>query len=111
MLLNILKQRVIEVMCRLFGLYANKLVNVGFSFYESPKKSFVKLSCDNPSGWGVAWLDDEGWRICKEPIALYESRKAKELIRNVVRGKIIISHVRYATTGEPEEGEHSSMAL
>ncbi len=31
-------------MYRLFGLYANRLVDVGFSFYRSPKMSFENLS-------------------------------------------------------------------
>ena len=38
-------------MCRLFGLYANKPVDVYFSFFESPVGSLVELSYDNPSGW------------------------------------------------------------
>ena len=87
-------------MCRLFGLYANRLVDVGFSFDRSPRKSLEGLSKGNPSGWGVAWLDNEGWHIYKEPIALCKSHKAEKLIRNVVRGKIIISHVRLASVGE-----------
>jgi glutamine amidotransferase len=43
-------------MCRLFGLYANKAVNVQFSFYEA-KESIEKLSLKNPDGWGIAWHD------------------------------------------------------
>lgn len=86
-------------MCRLFGLRANKSVDVSFSFYETPRKSFVELSNDNPDGWGIAWLSDEGWRIRKEPIALYRSSRAEELIRSVVRGRIIVSHVRRASDG------------
>jgi glutamine amidotransferase len=41
-------------MCRLFGLYANKAVDVQFSFYEA-KESIEKLSSRNPDGWGIAW--------------------------------------------------------
>ncbi len=43
-------------MCRLFGLYANKLVNVYFSFFEA-ERSFEDLSKKNPDGWGIAWFD------------------------------------------------------
>ncbi|RLG76728.1 MAG: class II glutamine amidotransferase [Thermoprotei archaeon] len=86
-------------MCRLFGLYANTPVDVYFSFFESPRGSFEELSHGNPSGWGVAWLDENGWRIYKEPVALYASARAREVIRRCVRSKVVISHVRLASAG------------
>jgi len=85
-------------MCRLFSLYANRLVDIYFSFFESPRSSFVELSYRNPSGWGVAWFDSS-WHIYKEPIPLYYSDRAREIIRKNVRGKIIVSHVRLASVG------------
>jgi glutamine amidotransferase len=85
--------------CRLFGLYANVPVNVAFSFYEA-RTSMSELSRRNPNGWGVAWFDGREWHLEKEPRALYESEKAREVARSV-RGLIIISHVRRATHGEP----------
>jgi len=94
-------------MCRLFGLYANKPVSVGFSFYESPRGSFEELSYRNPSGWGIAWLDEEGWHIYKEPHLLYKSREAREYIETRVFGRIIVSHVRLASVGnESLENTH-----
>jgi len=84
--------------CRLFGLYANVPVNVAFSFYEAGT-SMSELSRRNPDGWGVAWFDGREWHLEKEPWALYESEKAREVARSV-RGLIIISHVRRATHGE-----------
>ena len=99
--------RVIEIMCRLFGLYANRLVDVGFSFYRSPEKSFMELSYDNPSGWGIAWLDKEGWHIYKGPQPLYLSDKARGLVEKRVRGRIIVSHIRLASVGnESLENTH-----
>lgn len=93
-------------MCRLFGLYANGLVDVGFSFYRSPRESFVRLSYDNPSGWGIAWFDDE-WHIYKEPQPLFLSGKARDLVEKRVRGRIIVSHVRFASVGrESLENTH-----
>ncbi len=88
-------------MCRLFGLYANRFVDVYFSFYVTPKGSFITQSHGNPDGWGIAWLDDESWHIFKEPLALYKSGRAMELIRRIIQGKIIVSHVRLASTGVP----------
>jgi glutamine amidotransferase len=84
-------------MCRLFGLYANRAVNVNFSFYEA-EKSLEKLSIRNPHGWGIAWFDN-GWNLHKEPGPLYLSKDAQRLAKNV-SGIIVISHVRYATHGK-----------
>ncbi|RLE96758.1 MAG: class II glutamine amidotransferase [Thermoprotei archaeon] len=89
-------------MCRLLGLYANKPVDIYFSFYETPVKSFEKQSQDNPDGWGVAWLTSQGWNIFKEPLALYESPRARRIIKKIVRGKIIVSHVRLPSYGGPK---------
>ena len=86
-------------MCRLFGLYANRLVDVYFSFFESPEGSLVELSRENPSGWGVAWLNDSSWHVYKEPLPLYSSARAREIIRRRVRGRIVVSHVRLASVG------------
>jgi glutamine amidotransferase len=83
-------------MCRLFGLYANREVNVQFSFYEA-EKSLEKLSIENPDGWGIAWFDN-GWHLHKEPGPLYMSKDARKLAKNVF-GVIIVSHVRKATHG------------
>jgi glutamine amidotransferase len=83
-------------MCRLFGLYANRGVNVQFSFYEA-EKSLEKLSIKNPDGWGIAWFY-EGWHLCKEHGPLYLSKNAKKLAKDVF-GVIIVSHVRKATHG------------
>jgi len=88
-------------MCRLFGLYANRPVDVLFSFYMAPEESFADLSRWNPHGWGIAWLDGGQWRIYKEAGPLYKSNEARSLIRNYVHGRIIVSHVRLATAGEP----------
>lgn len=86
-------------MCRLFGLYANKPVNVRFSFYSSPVSSFSELSKRNPDGWGIAWLNARRWKVFKEPLDLYSSEKAYRLIQRVY-GRIMVSHIRYATHGE-----------
>jgi len=90
-------------LCRLFGLYANIPVDVEFSFYHA-KNSMAQLSHYNYSGWGIAWFNGVKWMLVKEPIALYESEKARSTARRV-RGLIIISHVRLATTGGETLGD------
>jgi glutamine amidotransferase len=80
-------------MCRLFGLYANRSVDVEFSW-----RSLEELSKSNPDGWGIAWFDGNSWHLHKEPGPLYKSQTAKDLVKRV-RGYIIVSHVRRATHG------------
>jgi len=84
-------------LCRLFGLHANIPVDVEFSFYHA-RNSMVRLSRFNTSGWGIAWFNGVGWELVKEPFALYGSERARSTAR-MVRGLIIISHVRLATMG------------
>ena len=91
-------------MCRLFGLYANRVVDVYFSFFESPVGSLVELSRGNPSGWGVAWLGGGGWSVYKEPLPLYASPRAREVIQRRARGRIVVSHVRLASVGGRSAG-------
>ncbi|ADV65140.1 class II glutamine amidotransferase [Desulfurococcus mucosus] len=91
-------------MCRLFGLYANRPVDVYFSFFESPMGSMVEFSHENPSGWGIAWLDEGGWHVYKEPLPLYSSAKAREVIQRRARGRIVVSHVRLASVGDRRRG-------
>lgn len=90
-------------MCRLFGLYANMPVDVEFSFYHA-RNSMVRLSHDNTSGWGIAWFNGVEWELFKEPFALYGSEIARSTVR-MVRGLIIISHVRKATAGGSTLGD------
>lgn len=41
-------------MCRLFGLVANKEVNIEFSFKKADKP-FRELGIKNPDGWGKGY--------------------------------------------------------
>jgi glutamine amidotransferase len=89
----------------LFGLYANIPVDVEFNFYHA-ENSMAQLSHYNYSGWGIAWFNGVKWELVKEPSALHVSKKARSTARRV-RGLIIISHVRLATTGgETLENTH-----
>ena len=84
-------------MCRLFGLIANKDVDVEFSFLRADKP-FRELSKNNPHGWGIGYYKNHKVTIHKEPINAFNSEtffpKAKE-----VKSRIIISHVRFSTQG------------
>ena len=83
-------------MCGLFGLSCNKPVSVGFSW-----RGFLARGRFNRDCWGVAFYSD-GRSICliKEPNPSVSSAMASFLkSTNFVRGKVVISHVRWASKG------------
>lgn len=93
-------------MCRLFGLVANKPVDVRFSFNEA-QSSLRSQSAKNPDGWGIAWYKSPGIaQVCKEPIAAKESGVFTCHVEKV-RSNLIVAHVRKATEGcNREENTH-----
>ncbi|MHA1657448.1 MAG: class II glutamine amidotransferase [Candidatus Heimdallarchaeota archaeon] len=83
-------------MCELFGLSANKRVNILFSW-----KGFSQRGKKQPHGWGVAFYPDKSAIIFKEPIGTLSSPLAN-FLRDYqqIESKIFISHLRYASVGE-----------
>lgn len=90
-------------MCRLFGVIANKAVDVEFSLLRADKP-FKALGADNPDGWGIGWYDD-GPRIYKEDISAVQSEQLPGRVKEV-RSPVIIAHVRRGT-GAPPAKENS----
>lgn len=84
-------------MCRLFGLVANRQVDVNFSFAQAPH-SLVSQSAWNPDGWGIAWYDKGRARVYKEPIPAKESEYLPSLTKEI-KASLIIAHVRKGTAG------------
>ena len=86
-------------MCRVFGVIANKEVDIEFSFFKA-KRPFKSLVQSNPDGWGIGYYEGGVPKVFKEGIEdagrieNYQFEKVK-----TVRSKIIISHVRRATKG------------
>jgi predicted glutamine amidotransferase len=85
-------------MCRLFGLIANKPVDVNFSFTKA-SKNFVSQSPSNPDGWGVAWYDKGKASVFKEAIKAKESEYLPSLAKNT-QTNLMVAHVRKRTAGE-----------
>lgn len=86
-------------MYRLFGVIANREVGIEFSFFKA-RTPFKSLVQSNPDGWGIGYYEGGVPKVFKEDIEdvggieNYRFEKVK-----TVRSKIIISHVRYATSG------------
>lgn len=80
-------------MCRLFGLIANKKVNVEFSFFHTDL-SFRELGSRNPDGWGIGYYKNGDGKIEKEPSKIQDSKKVNQIIRQPIISNIFIAHVR-----------------
>lgn len=88
-------------MCRLFGLRANKEVDIEFSFHLS-STSFKSLGEKNPDGWGVGWYKNGKPQVEKEPISAADSTKVQRINKSMM-SDVFISHVRKATNGDATE--------
>ena len=83
-------------MCELFGLTCNKPVGISFTW-----RGFISGGSRHRDGWGVAFYPD-GVSACliKEPRPSTSSPMAQFLkSADLIRSKIIISHVRTASKG------------
>jgi len=90
-------------MCRLFGLIANKSVDVEFSMLKADVKPFRNLGDErNPDGWGIGWYENNKAKIFKEGKSAVESEKFCSFAKDV-RSNIIIVHVRKGTGAPPSE--------
>lgn len=86
-------------MCRLFGLVANKEVDINFSMLEA-SRSFKALGKDNPHGWGIGWYDNKGkLKIEKYGESAFVSERFNNLVKEIY-SSIAIAHVRYASNGD-----------
>lgn len=84
-------------MCRLFGLMANKEVEIRFSMFEAIN-SFEKQSENNSDGWGIGWYEDGIPKVVKYGECARDSERFKGTVEEVW-AKIVIAHVRKATGG------------
>ena len=92
-------------MCRLFGLVANKEVNVEFSFIKADKP-FRELGIKNPDGWGIGYYQNDNAIVFKEPISTINSSQFYQKSKHLY-SSILISHVRKSTQGvKKEENTH-----
>ena len=82
-------------MCELFGLSSNRAVRISFTW-----RGFRKRGRVHRDGWGIAWYLDGGLAgLVKEPRPAPESPIARLMVQGV-RGRIVVSHVRWASQGD-----------
>lgn len=86
-------------MCRLFGVIANKEVDMDFSF-NLADKPFREFAKSNPHGWGIGYYDKGEARVIKQGLEEVGTISNYNFsVVETVRSRIILSHVRYATYG------------
>lgn len=93
-------------MCRLFGLIANKKVDIYFSMLEASNR-FKFQAKDNPHGWGIGWFDEQGKpRVEKYGENALCSERFNELVKEI-KSQIFIAHVRFATSGSSHSDKNA----
>jgi predicted glutamine amidotransferase len=91
----------VRKMCRLFGLIANKPVDMDYSLHNAERKPFKKYIEGNHDGWGIGWYEGETSKIFKQA---FEGKDIEKYNFNYGKqdtpiSKIFISHVRHGTNG------------
>jgi Predicted glutamine amidotransferase len=81
-------------MCELFGITADKKINVNSYLHQ-----FFRHSKVQPDGWGLALLDD-GISIEKEPVKASESKYLGNRLQGKIQSARMMAHIRRATMGE-----------
>jgi len=84
-------------MCRLFGLIANKEVDIKFSMLEASNK-FKYQGGNNPNGWGIGWYENNKPQIFKKGESAFCSDSFDKKVKDIT-SKIVIAHVRLASSG------------
>jgi glutamine amidotransferase len=86
-------------MCRLFGLRANKAVDVEFSLLTGAT-TMRQLGKKHAGGWGVGWYEGATAAVKKEPISAATSEQFPQIVKQV-KSPTVITHVRWPTQGDP----------
>lgn len=91
-------------MCRMIGVVAERPVSLRALLDEAPR-NLASLSTEHPDGWGVARMDDQGWRVDRGLDCAARSTRWRE-VASSVEARLAIAHVRRRTVGPI--GEHNT---
>ncbi|MCR5836278.1 MAG: class II glutamine amidotransferase [Lachnospiraceae bacterium] len=81
-------------MCELFGITANKKVNITRLLNE-----FFSHSDAHPNGWGFAIFDGKNISVEKEPLKAMKSHYLKSRLQDTIETSGLFAHIRKATIG------------
>ena len=82
-------------MCELFGVTADKKINV-----NAYLQSFFRHSMVQPDRWVLALFDDNNISIEKEPVKASTSRYLEHRLQGKIQTAKMMAHIRRATMGE-----------
>ena len=82
-------------MCELFGVTADKKINV-----NTYLQKFFRHSKVQPDGWGLALFDDGCVSIEKEPVKASKSKYLEHRLQGKIQSARMMAHIRRATMGE-----------
>lgn len=84
-------------MCEIFGFSSSEEVEL-----NDYLKKFYSHCEEHPHGWGLAILDDDKFKILKEPVKARSSVMLGNILLNPIICKNSIAHIRLATIGNLE---------
>jgi len=82
-------------MCELFGVSANRKINVNSYLHK-----FFRHSKVQPDGWGLALFDDGNITVEKEPVKASKSKYLEHRLEGKIQSARMMAHIRRATMGE-----------
>ncbi len=92
-------------MSRLFGIVAARDVRVRFGLGDLTKR-LDSLKQNNPDGWGLGWIGNEGYRVEKRALPLRGSLEIGEQWLEG-KGQRFVGHIRRGTRGgRRQENSH-----
>lgn len=81
-------------MCEIFAISSRHPV------VANPRlREFFSHSVDHPHGWGLAWREDGGLRVHKEPLRAVDSIFLQGLLEEPIETAQLVGHIRNATKG------------
>jgi glutamine amidotransferase len=84
-------------MCQLLGMNCNVPTDIVFSFEGFYRRG--GLTGEHADGWGIAFFEEDGWRIFLDPEPSATSQVARFVREYPIKSRSVIAHIRKATQG------------
>lgn len=82
------------MMCEIYGFSGCRKRELNTDLRE-----FYSHAEEHPNGWGLALLDPDNIRLCREAVRADQSDTLKELLREPIVAENALAHIRLATIG------------
>lgn len=85
-------------MCQLLGMNCNVPTDIVFSFEGFHRRG--GLTGEHADGWGIAFFEEDGWRVFLDPEPSSTSKVARFVRDYPIKSRSVIAHIRKATQGK-----------